>query len=365
MPVFGLQQNTLYIVANHRIANYAATPVHFASVSVFIQENIQVKAVLCKQHGAPKDLVIEDIAEPDMAADQVRIAVKACGVNFPDILMIAGKYQIQPPLPFSPGAELSGEILAVGDKIEHLNPGQRVLAMHGYGCMAEEVCLPAATIVPIPDSMDYVTAASFILTYGTSYHALKQRARLQRGETLLVLGAAGGVGLAAVEIGKLFGAEVFAAASTADKLQLAGQYGATHLINYTETTLKEQVKEMTAGRGVDVIYDPVGGDLFDDCLRSIAWGGRILVIGFASGKIPAIPANLPLLKGSSVVGVFWGQFTQREPQTSLENTRELLQLFTEGKLKPHISATYPLEQAADALLALAERRVMGKVVITI
>jgi NADPH2:quinone reductase len=324
-----------------------------------------VKAVLCKQFGTPADLVIEEVAAPQMAPDQVRIAVKACGVNFPDILMIAGKYQVKPPLPFSPGAELSGEILAVGDKVEHLKPGQRVLAMHQYGCMAEEVCLPAAAIVPIPDSMDYVTAASFILTYGTSYHALKQRAALKSGESLLVLGAAGGVGLAAVEIGNLFGAEVFAAASSAAKLELAGQYGATHLINYTESSLKEQVKELTGGRGVDVIYDPVGGDLFDDCLRSISWGGRILVIGFASGKIPAIPANLPLLKGSSVVGVFWGQFTQREPSLSIENTNELLQLFDEGKLKPHVSGTYPLAQASDALLDLAERRAMGKVVVMI
>ena len=324
-----------------------------------------MKAVLCKQFGAPTDLVIEEVAAPQMAADQVRIAVRACGVNFPDILMIAGKYQIKPSLPFSPGAELSGEIIAVGDKVEQLRPGQRVLAMHQYGCMAEEVCLPAAAIVPIPDSMDYVTAASFILTYGTSYHALKQRAALQPGESLLVLGAAGGVGLAAVEIGNLFGAEIFAAASSAEKLELTRQYGANHLINYTESSLKEQVMNLTDGRGVDVIYDPVGGDLFDDCLRSISWGGRILVIGFASGKIPAIPANLPLLKGSSVVGVFWGQFTQREPSLSLENTRELLQLFDEGKLKPHVSATYPLEQAADALLTLAERRAMGKVVVTI
>ena len=324
-----------------------------------------MKAVLCKQFGAPADLVIEDVAAPQMAPDQVRIAVKACGVNFPDILMIAGKYQVKPPLPFSPGAELSGEILAVGDKVEHLKPGQRVLAMHQYGCMAEEVCLPAAAIVPIPDSMDYVIAASFILTYGTSYHALKQRAALKSGESLLVLGAAGGVGLAAVEIGNLFGAEVFAAASSAAKLELAGQYGAKHLINYTESSLKEQVKAMTGGRGVDVIFDPVGGDLLDDCLRSIAWGGRILVIGFASGKIPAIPANLPLLKGSSVVGVFWGQFTQREPSLNIENTNELLQLFDEGKLKPHVSATYPLAQAGDALLALAERRAMGKVVVMI
>jgi len=324
-----------------------------------------VKAVLCKQHGTPQDLVIADVASPDMAADQVRIGVKACGVNFPDILMIAGKYQIQPPLPFSPGAELAGEILEVGDKVSHLKPGQRVLAMHSHGCMAEEVCLPAAAIVPIPDSMDYTTAASFILTYGTSYHALKQRAQLQAGESLLVLGAAGGVGLAAVEIGTLFGAEVFAAASTVEKLQLAGQYGAKHRINYTQASLKEQVKELTAGRGVNVIYDPVGGDLFDDCLRSIAWGGRILVIGFASGTIPKIPANLPLLKGSSVVGVFWGQFMQREPDLSRQNTTELLQLFAEGKLKPHVSETYPLEQAADALTALAERRAMGKVVVTI
>lgn len=324
-----------------------------------------MKALLCKEHGPADTLVVEDIAAPPLGDGEVRIGVRACGVNYPDNLMIAGKYQVQPPLPFSPGFELAGEIIETGNGVTGLEPGQRVAATSMGGGMAEQVCVPARNVVPIPDAMDYATAAGFIITYGTSYHALKQRAQLQAGEKLLVLGAGGGVGLTAVEIGHLMGAEVLAAASSGDKLELAKSRGATHLINYAEDKLKDRVHDLTQGKGVDVIYDPVGGELFDDCLRSVDWGGRILVIGFASGVIPNIPANLPLLKGISIVGVFWGTFAQREPAKNLENFQVLLGWFEEGKLEPCISRTYSLEEAPQAMTALLERRASGKLVVTI
>ena len=324
-----------------------------------------MKALLCKEHGPAESLVIENVPAPALGAGEVRIRVRAAGVNYPDNLMIAGKYQVQPPLPFSPGFELAGEILEVSDGVTHLKPGQRVAATSMGGAMAEEICVPATNVLPIPDMMDFSSAAGFIITYGTSYHALEQRARLKPGEKLLVLGAGGGVGLTAVEIGHLMGAEVLAAASSAEKLQLAADRGATHLINYTETSLREQVRELTADQGVDVIYDPVGGELFNDCLRSAGWGGRILVIGFASGTIPNIPANIPLLKGLSIVGVFWGTFARREPETNLQNMGKLLAWFEQGKLKPCISTTYSLEDAPLAMTALLERRASGKLVITV
>ncbi len=324
-----------------------------------------MKAALCKQYGPPRSLVVEEIEAPEPGPGEVKVRVHACGVNFPDILMMAGKYQSKPDMPFSPGGEVSGQIVGIGDGVEGLQTGQRILGMAGHGGMAEEICLPAVAVVPIPENMDYETAAGFILTYGTSYHALKQRARLQPGETLLVLGAAGGVGLAAVELGRLMGARVIAAASTAEKLELAGEYGATEFINYTTENLKDRVKELTGGRGADVIYDPVGGELFDQCMRSIAWKGRVLVIGFASGEIPKVPVNLALLKGCEIVGVFWGAFTQREPEAHRENTRELLEFVAAGKLKPHISATFPLEQAGEALAVLAERKALGKVIVRV
>ena len=324
-----------------------------------------MKALLCKEYGPPESLIIEDVPAPTPGDGEIRIGIRACGVNFPDILMIAGKYQVKPPLPFSPGFELAGEILELGEGVTHFRPGQRVAATSMCGAMAEEICLPAENAMPIPDEIDYTTAAGFILTYGTSYHALKQRAQLKPGEKLLVLGAGGGVGLTAVELGHLMGAEVVAAASTQEKLDLAASRGATHLVNYTETGLKEAVRELTGGKGVDVIYDPVGGELFDDCLRSIAWAGRILIIGFAAGNIPSIPANLPLLKGSSVVGVFWGSFTQKEPAASQQNMRELISWYEQGKLDPCISRTYPLEEAAEAMKALAERKATGKLVVTV
>jgi NADPH2:quinone reductase len=324
-----------------------------------------VKAVLCKSFGTPKNLVIEDIAEPELNCGQVRIGIKACGVNFPDLLMIAGKYQRQPPMPFSPGCEIAGNIIEIASDITEFKLGQRVVAITGFGGMAEQVCVDARRVLVIPKTIDYVPAAGFLLAYGTAYHALKQRAKLEAGEILVVLGAAGGVGLAAVEIGKIMGAKIIAAASTSDKLNLAGEYGADHLINYSDTSLKNGIRAITAGRGADVIYDPVGGELFEQCLRAVAWCGRILIIGFASGKISTVPANLPLLKGSSIIGVFWGRFTEQEPKTNAENTTKLFQLLQQGKLKPHISEIYPLEQSAMALEALEKRRVKGKVIINI
>ncbi|MEL7296461.1 MAG: NADPH:quinone oxidoreductase family protein [Pseudomonadota bacterium] len=324
-----------------------------------------MKAALVKAYGPPESLVIEDIPSPTPGPSEVKLRVRACGVNFPDVLMIAGKYQFKPEMPFSPGAEMAGEIIEIGADVKHLEVGMRVLCMTGHGGMAEEVCVPASVAVPIPDGMEFTTAAAAMMTYGTSYHALKQRANLQPGESLLVLGAAGGVGLAAVELGALMGAEVTAAASSDEKLALAERYGAKHLIDYTKTSLKTTVKEMTGGKGVDVIYDPVGGDLFDDCLRSLAWKGRLLVIGFAAGEIPKAPANLPLLKGSSIVGVFWGAFTQHEPEANQQNMQELVQWFMTGKLKPHIGDVLPLDRAAEAIGILASRRAMGKVVIEI
>jgi NADPH2:quinone reductase len=324
-----------------------------------------MRALLCKEHGPAENLVVEDVPAPQLAKGEVRIGVRACGVNYPDNLMIAGKYQVQPPLPFSPGFELAGEILEIGDGVKHLQAGQRVAATSMGGGMAEEICVPATNAVPIPDSMDFATAAGFIITYGTSYHALRQRAQLQSGESLLVLGAGGGVGLTGVEIGSLMGAEVFAAASSTDKLELAASRGATHLVNYAEGGLCERVRQQNGDRGIDVIYDPVGGDLFDDCLRLVDWCGRILVIGFASGKIQQIPANMPLLKGSSIVGVFWGTFAQREPAANVENMLTLLAWFEQGKLKPCISRTYPLEEAPLAMQALLERRAIGKLVVII
>lgn len=324
-----------------------------------------MKAALCKALGPPESIAIEEVDAPMPGPGELKVRVKAVGVNFPDVLMMAGKYQVQPPLPFSPGAELSGEVMETGKGAEGFGAGDRILAMVGHGAMAEEICVPAAVSVPIPDDMDYVTAAGFMLTYGTSYHALKQRAALAEGETLVVLGAAGGVGLAAVELGSLMGARVIAAASSDEKLALAREHGAAEGIDYSRESLKERVKALTDGRGADVVYDPVGGELFDDCMRSIAWKGRVLVVGFASGTIPKIPANLALLKGCQVVGVFWGSFTQREPEAHAENVAELMAHFAAGRLKPHVSHTFPLEQAGAAMQMLADRKAKGKIVVTV
>jgi NADPH2:quinone reductase len=322
-----------------------------------------MKAVLCKEYGPPESLVIEDIASPTPGKGQVVVSVKACGVNFPDILIIQGKYQFKPPTPFSPGSEVSGIVKEVGEGVDTVKSGDRVIAFTGWGGFAEEVVTEAAKLIKIPAALDFATAAAFTLVYGTAHHALKDRAQIRPGETLLVLGAAGGVGLAAVELGKVMGARVIAAASSDEKLAVCKQHGASDLINYSTENLRERIKTLTNGNGVDVIIDPLGGDYTEPALRSIAWKGRLLVIGFAAGDIPRIPLNLPLLKGCSIVGVFWGSFTEREPQRNQQHLRELLTWLAEGKLKPHISATYPLERAADALNDLVNRNVMGKAVL--
>lgn len=324
-----------------------------------------MRALVCHKHGTAADLSVRDWPAPTPAAGEVRITIKACGINFPDVLMIAGRYQVQPDLPFIPGAEFAGEIAELGAGVRELKKGQRVLAMCGHGAIAEQICVPARQVLPIPDNMSWEQAAGFILTYSTSYHALKQRAQLADGETLLVTGAAGGVGLTAVEFGHLMGARVIAAASSADKLKLAASYGAAELINYADESLLERVREITGKKGVDVIYDPVGGDQFDQLLRCVAWNGRILVIGFASGTIQKIPANLPLLKGASIIGVFWGRFAEAEAAAQAENTRELLMHFAAGRLRPHVSQVFSLDEAAAALECVADRRAMGKVIVKI
>ena len=326
-----------------------------------------MKAVLCKAYGPPESLVIEEVEPLRAGRGQVVITVKACGVNFPDALIIQGKYQMQPPMPFSPGSEIAGVVKEVGEGVDsgRVQVGQRVIAFTGSGGFAEEVVVDANRLIPIPDSMDFATASAFILTYGTAYHALKDRARLAEGEKLLVLGAAGGVGLAAIQLGKAMGAHVIAAASSDEKLEACRQNGADELINYGTQDLKERVKQLGGSKGVDVIFDPVGGPYSEAALRGIAWNGRFLVIGFAAGEIPRIPLNLALLKGCSIVGVFWGSFTEREPQHNQENIRQLLALFSAGKIRPHISATYPLARAADALTDMMQRRVTGKIVLLV
>lgn len=324
-----------------------------------------MKAVLCKAFGPAETLVLEDIASPEPKKNEVLLDVHAAGVNFPDTLIIEGKYQFKPPFPFAPGGEAAGVVAAVGEKVPHLKVGDRVIALTGWGSFAEQVAVGGYNVLPIPAGMDFTTAAAFGMTYGTSMHALKQRANLQPGETLLVLGASGGVGLAAVEIGKAMGAKVIAAASSDAKLEVAKAAGADVLINYSEGSLKDKLKEITGGQGVDVIYDPVGGDFFEEAFRSIAWNGRLLVVGFASGTIPSLPANLPLLKGASVVGVFWGAFAQRQPQDNAANFQQLFKWYGEGKLKPLVSQTYPLEKAADAINHLGQRKAVGKVVVQV
>jgi len=322
-----------------------------------------MKAVLCKTLGPARDLVLEDVASPVPKKNEILLDVQAAGVNFPDTLIIEGKYQFQPPLPFSPGGEAAGVVAAVGERAGTFKVGDRVMALTGWGAFAEQVAVPFYNVMPIPEHMDFATAAAFGMTYGTSMHALRQRARLQPGETLLVLGASGGVGLAAVEIGKAMGARVIAAASSADKLAVAKAAGADELIDYSQASLKEEIKRLTGGQGVDVIYDPVGGELFDQAVRGLAWQGRLLVVGFASGTIPQMAANLVLLKGAAVLGVFWGAFAQRQPEDNAANFRQLFAWHAEGKVKPLVSKTYPLAEAGAAIEALGQRRAVGKLVV--
>ena len=322
-----------------------------------------MKAVLCKEWGPAESLVVEDVPARDPGPGEVRVRVKAAGVNFPDVLIIQKKYQMQPALPFSPGSEAAGEVIAVGAGVTHVKPGDAVMAYAGIGCFAEEVVAPADKVMKIPAGVSYEVAAAFTLTYGTSWHAIRDRAALQPGETMLVLGAAGGVGLSAIEIGKAIGARVIAAASTDEKLAVCREHGADATINYETEDLREAIKRETQGKGPDVIYDPVGGKFAEPAFRSIGWRGRYLVIGFAAGQIPSIPLNLALLKGASIVGVFWGDFTRREPQANLAGMKEMMGWLDEGKLRPHISGRYRLDEVTRALNDMSARKVTGKILI--
>ena len=322
-----------------------------------------MKAVLCKRFGSPESLVVEDIPSPKVNNAHVIVSVKACGVNFPDTLIIQGKYQYQPDLPFSPGAEIAGVVKEVGPGVSGIAVGDRVFAFIRSGGFSEEVSVPADKIFHIPEKMDFKTASAFIMTYGTSYYALKHRAQLESGETMLVLGAAGGVGLAAVGVGKIMGARVIASASTDDKLMACKKSGADELINYTTQDFRSVISQITNGKGVDVVCDPVGGEITEKALRCTGWKGRYMVIGFASGRIPRIALNLPLLKGNSIIGVFWSDFIQREKEAYVCVVQDLISWFLEGKLNPIVSKTYPLEQVNLALNDIMQRRVTGKIVL--
>ena len=324
-----------------------------------------MKAYVCREFGPVESHKVEEIADPRAEAGQVVVDVKAAGVSFPDVLIVQGKYQFQPPFPFSPGGEIAGIISEVGEGVVDWKIGDRVIAMTGNGGIAEKVVAFEMTLMPLPETMDFKDGAAFPLNYGTTYHALKQRGQLQAGETLLVTGAGGGVGTTAIEIGKAMGARVIAAASTDEKLEIAKNLGADEVINYSDGELKEKVKALTDGLGADVIYDPIGGDIFMQCMRCINWKGRVLVIGFASGPIPEVPTNLALLKGCSIVGVFWGRFTGAEPEENSQNFDELFALHAEGKLKPQITKSYSLDDAAEAISSLENRKATGKVVIEI
>ncbi|MFP5307169.1 MAG: NADPH:quinone oxidoreductase family protein [Gammaproteobacteria bacterium] len=323
-----------------------------------------MKALLCKTFGPPESLVVESVPDLVPAETQALVRVHAAGVNFPDTLIIQNKYQFKPDLPFSAGGECAGVVEAVGAKVKNVKPGDKVICFTGWGAFAEQVLADSRSLIPMPAELDFVTAASFVMTYATSYHALKDRAALKSGETLLVLGASGGVGLAAVEIGKALGAKVIAAASTPEKLAVCKDHGADELINYSAEDLKTRIKELTDGKGVDVVYDPVGGAYSEAAFRSIAWRGRLRVIGFANGEIPKLPLNLPLLKGAAIVGVFWGDYAKREPMNNLTDLRALLGWLREGKLRPHVAGTFPLERGSDAIRQLMDRKVSGKLVIT-
>lgn len=322
-----------------------------------------MKALLCSEYGPPQNLVVQDVPAPHAGPGQVVIDVKASALNFPDALMVQGLYQVKPPLPFSPGAELAGLIKEIGDGVRGLKAGDRVIAFPGFGGFAEECVVAAERIMPLPDNMDFASGAALVLTYGTSLHALQDCGRLQQGETLLVLGAAGGVGAAAIEIGKAMGAHVIAAASSADKLDLCRQLGADETINYATEDLRKRTLDLTDGKGVDVVYDPVGGDFTESALRATAWHGRLLIVGFAAGAIPKIPLNLALLKERSLVGVYWGDSVRHNPGGHVSNMKQLMAWFAQGQIKPVVSEQLPLAKAPDAIARLMERKVKGKVVI--
>ena len=323
-----------------------------------------MKALICNEWGLPSKLNVGELPTPQPQSKEVLIKMKSCGVNFPDVLIVQGLYQYKPEFPFSPGGEISGIVEEVGSEVAEYKKGDEVVAMTGWGGMAEFVCVHKNSIYPKPPGMPHDIASAFLMTYGTSLHALKDRAKLKKGETLAVLGASGGVGLAAVELGTLMGAKVIAVASTKEKLDLCKKYGAVESINYTSENLKQRLKELTNGKGVNVVYDPVGGEYSEQALRSTAWEGRFLVIGFAAGDIPSIPLNLTLLKGNAIVGVFWGRFGTENPQGMIDNNLQLLEWYQAGKIKPHLHGRYPLDQGVNAIEELMNRKVRGKVVVT-
>jgi NADPH2:quinone reductase len=322
-----------------------------------------MKAVVCTRHGGPELLEVADLASPEAGPGELVIGVRAAGLNFFDTLIIENKYQFKPELPFSPGAEVAGDVLQVGKGVTSVKPGDRVMAYTVWGGTRAEIAVPEDAVIAMPDELDYTVAAGLIVTYGTSLHALRDRANLQAGETLAVLGASGGVGQAAVEIGKAMGARVIACASSDDKLEFCRSLGADETLNYSTEDLKTRLKELTGGKGADVIYDPVGADMAEAAFRAIGWRGRFLVVGFAGGEIPKMPLNLALLKGADIVGVFWGDHLKREPGLHQANMQLLVQWVLAGKVRPHIHKVYPLEQTAEALNAIARREVRGKVIV--
>lgn len=324
-----------------------------------------MNAILCTAHGLPETLILTSISTPVPKEEEVLIQVYACGVNFPDALIIQNKYQFKPPLPFSPGGEVAGIVLKIGKNVKNIQPGDRVLALCGWGGFAEEVVVDAAKVFRIPPNMQFITAASSLFTFGTSFHALKDRAQLQSGETILVLGAAGGVGIAAVELAKQMGATVIAAASTEEKLALCKKKGADYCINYTTDDVRTSIKAIVGEKGVDIVFDPIGGQIAEAALRSMAWKGRYLVVGFASGEIPQLPFNLALLKGCSINGVFWGSFTEKEPVNSFKNLGTVLSWMKEGKISQPIHKMYRLEEAPMAIRDLMNRNVLGKAIVQI
>lgn len=323
-----------------------------------------MKAIVCRAYGPPESLDYADLPDLTPGPGEIVLATKACAVNFPDTLIIQGKYQYQPPLPFTPGTDVAGVVKAVGDGVTSVKVGDRVLGLVMHGGFAEEVVMPAASVFPIPDSADFDSAAAIELTYGTVYYALGTRARLQAGETLLALGAAGGIGMAAIDVGKAIGARVIAAASSAAKVAACLEAGADAGIDYSSEDLRARIKELTAGKGVDVALDPVGDKLAEPAVRSMAWDGRYLVVGFAGGEIPRIPLNLPLLKSCSIIGVYYGGLLNHDPAQAMRNQRAIIGLLAAGRIKPRIGATYPLRDAAKALEDIANRRAIGKVVLT-
>jgi NADPH2:quinone reductase len=324
-----------------------------------------LRAIVCREYGPPESLVMSEVPEPVPGPGEVVITVKAASVNFPDVLIIQNRYQVKPPLPFSPGSEAAGIVKAVGPGVTHVRPGDAVVAITLFGAFAEQVKTEGRRVLPIPPGMDFVTASAFLLTYGTADHALRDRGSLKPGETLLVLGAAGGTGIAAIEVGKALGARVIACASTGAKLAVCLEHGADATINYEREHFRERVRALTAGAGADVVFDPVGGSYSEPALRSSAWRGRFLVVGFAAGEIPRIPLNLPLLKGCSIVGVFWGDFVRRDPHGFAESVAQLGRWYEEGRLRIPVAATFPLAEAPRALALMARRQLAGKAVITV